>query len=80
MKTGGMIRKIDDMGRIVLPVELRRALELEEHGAVEICLDEDKLILRKFSPSCIFCGESHDLVQFQNRNICRSCLDALRRG
>lgn len=80
MKTGGIIRRIDDMGRIVLPVELRRALELEEHEEVEICLDGDRLILKKFSPSCIFCGGCRDLVQFQNRNICQTCLLALRRG
>ncbi len=74
MKATGMIRKVDELGRIVLPVELRRALDIAERDELEIFLEDGQIILRKFEPSCIFCASSRDLVTYQGKNVCRCCI------
>ena len=58
MKSTGIIRKIDELGRIVLPIELRRTLDIAERDELEIYLDDDKVVLKKYEPSCIFCNSS----------------------
>ena len=78
MKVTGIVRKVDELGRLVLPVELRRALDISEKDEMEIYLDEDKIVLQKFEPACIFCGSSRGLMEFQGKNICRKCLEKLR--
>jgi len=70
MKSTGIVRKVDELGRIVLPVELRRTLNIAERDALEIYVDDDRIILRKYEPSCIFCGNSKDVVSFKGKNIC----------
>lgn len=79
MKSTGIVRKIDDLGRIVLPMELRRTLNIEEHDPVEIFTEEDTIILRKYAPvtACVFCGETKDLVSFCNKPICTKCADTI---
>jgi transcriptional pleiotropic regulator of transition state genes len=74
MKSTGIVRKIDELGRIVLPIELRRTLDLSEKDALEIYVDSDSIILRKYQPSCIFCGNSTDLVVYKGKNICPKCV------
>lgn len=74
MKTTGIIRKVDELGRIVLPIELRRTLDLAERDELEIYLDDDRIVLRKFEPSCVFCGSSHKLVSFRGKNVCQECI------
>ncbi len=73
MKALGIVRKLDDLGRIVLPIELRRTLELEVGSAVEIYTENDSIVLRKYQPSCLFCGNERDLKSYQNRTICENC-------
>lgn len=73
MKYTGIVRRIDDLGRIVLPVELRRGLELENGDSLEIFVEDNTIILKKYQPACIFCGNVADISVFKGRNICPSC-------
>ena len=75
MKTTGIIRRLDDLGRIVLPIELRRTLDIAERDELEIYLDDDKVVLKKYEPSCIFCGSSCGLVTYHGRNVCMECIE-----
>lgn len=77
MKETGIIRRVDELGRLVLPIELRRFLEIDERDPVEIFLQDDCVILRKYRPTCIFCGASSDLLEYRGRQLCRACLSAL---
>lgn len=74
MKTTGIIRKVDDLGRIVLPIELRRTLDIAERDELEIYMENDQIILRKYEPACIFCASDKKLVSFSGKNICRECI------
>lgn len=84
MKSTGIVRKVDELGRIVLPVELRRQLRIKasknkaESTALEIYVDGDKIVLGKYEPACIFCGEAKNITKFKGKNICKSCLDEMR--
>ena len=79
MKSTGIVRKVDELGRIVLPIELRRTLDIAVKDALEIYVDEGTIILKKYEPSCIFCGNSKDVISFKGKNICPKCLDKLGR-
>lgn len=74
MKTSGIIRKVDELGRIVLPIELRRSLVIEERDSLEITLDDDRIILRKLESSCIFCGAEENLLEHHGKYLCSKCL------
>ncbi len=73
MKATGIIRKVDDLGRIVLPAELRRLLELDDRAEVEIYTENNTVVLKKHQPSCIFCGAKQGLIAFRGHNICPAC-------
>ena len=77
MKSTGVVRKVDELGRIVLPIELRRTLDIAERDALEIYVDGASIILKKYQPACIFCGESADVSTFKGKNICADCLQEL---
>ena len=77
MKSTGIIRSLDSLGRIVLPIELRRALNLGEHDRVEILAEEGQIILRKYEPNCCFCGGSKDLKQYKDKLVCGKCIEKL---
>ncbi len=77
MKSTGIVRKVDELGRIVLPIELRRTLGIDERDALEIYVDGSTVILKKYAPSCVFCGEADDVVTYKGKNICRACLREL---
>lgn len=74
MKSTGIIRKVDELGRIVLPIELRRTLDIAEHDEMEIFIDGDQVILRKHEESCVFCSSSQGLVQYKGKYICNKCV------
>ena len=78
MKSTGIVRKVDELGRIVLPIELRRTLDIAEKDALEIYVDGDTIVLRKYEPACIFCGNSKDVFLFKGRNICPACMEELK--
>jgi len=77
MKSTGIVRRVDELGRIVLPIELRRTLDIAVKDALEIYVDEGTVILKKYEPSCIFCGDSVDVISFKGKNICPKCLNEL---
>ena len=79
MKSTGIVRKVDELGRVVIPIELRRTLDIAENDALEIYVDGDKIILRKYEPACIFCGNADNIRKFHEKNICADCLQELRR-
>ena len=74
MKSTGIVRKVDELGRVVIPIELRRTLDIEEKDSLEIYVDSDKIILRKYEPACVFCGNADDVQNFKGKNVCRECL------
>ncbi len=78
MKSTGVVRKVDELGRIVLPIEIRKVLEIDVKDALEIFTDEDKIILRKYTPACLFCGNADDVVYFNNKRICTECLKKIK--
>lgn len=77
MKSIGIVRKVDELGRIVLPIELRRTLDIAEKDSLEIYVDKDAIILRKYQPACIFCDNAKDILIFRGKNICPECMEAL---
>ena len=78
MKATGIVRRVDELGRIVLPIELRRTLEIEERDALEIFVDGSAIVLRKYQPACVFCGSAKNVISFKGRNICPACIRQLR--
>ena len=79
MKSTGIVRKVDELGRIVLPIELRRTLDIAEKDSLEIYVDEDSIVLRKYEPACIFCGNAKNVVDYKGKNICGACLKELKK-
>lgn len=77
MKATGMVRPVDGLGRIVLPIEIRRNLDIEERDSLEIFLDGDRIVLQKYESSCIFCGSCRGLSSFKGKNVCRECIKKL---
>ena len=77
MKSTGIVRRIDELGRVVLPVELRRSMGIEVRDSIEIFVEGDSIILKKFSQSCIFCGSDKNITPFREKNICAKCLAEL---
>lgn len=78
MKSTGIVRKVDELGRIVLPIELRRTLDIDIKDSIEIYVENDSIILKKYEPTCIFCGNSKELTSFNEKNICSKCLEKLK--
>ena len=77
MKSTGIIRKVDELGRIVLPIELRRTLDIAERDELEIFMESDRIVLQKYEPSCIFCGSARSLKVFSSKNVCRECIKSM---
>ena len=77
MKSTGIVRKVDELGRIVLPIELRRTLDIAERDTLEIFVSEDTIVLKKYQPSCIFCDSSKNIITYKGKNICSSCISSL---
>lgn len=74
MKSTGIVRKVDALGRVVLPIELRRVLEIEEKDSIEIYVDANSIVLKKYNPTCIFCNSQEDVVDFKEKKVCKNCL------
>lgn len=77
MKSVGIVRKIDELGRIVLPIELRRTLDLKEKDSVEITAEGESIVLRKYQPNCIFCENSKNLIEYKGKLVCSRCVASL---
>jgi AbrB family transcriptional regulator, transcriptional pleiotropic regulator of transition state genes len=78
MKSTGIVRKVDELGRVVIPIELRRTLQIDEKDALEIYVDGEKIILNKYEPACIFCGNADGIKNFKEKNICKACMESMK--
>ena len=78
MKSTGIVRKVDELGRVVLPIELRRTLNIDIKDSLEIYVENDSIILKKYEPSCIFCGSSEEVKEFKGKNICNACYKEIK--
>lgn len=79
MRATGVVRKMDEMGRYVLPIELRRTLNINIGDGLEIFVDGESIILKKYEPSCTFCGEAKSISSYKGKNICASCMAELKK-
>ncbi|ADL49898.1 AbrB/MazE/SpoVT family DNA-binding domain-containing protein [Clostridium cellulovorans] len=79
MKSTGVVRRVDELGRIVIPIELRRTLDIAEKDALEIYVDGEEIILKKYEPACIFCGDARNVENYKGKNICHNCLEELKK-
>ena len=77
MKATGVVRRIDDLGRVVIPKEIRNKLDIEEKDPIEIYLDGTSIILKKFETGCIFCNNAKELVSFKDKLVCKKCLSKI---
>lgn len=77
IKSTGIVRRVDGLGRVVIPIELRHTLGITEKDALEIYVDQEKIILKKYEPACVFCGNAEDVHNFKGKNVCRECASAL---
>lgn len=77
MKSTGIIRRIDELGRIVIPKEIRKKLEINIKDPMEIYVDGHAITLKKVEDNCIFCGKNKNLVEFKDKMVCQSCLESL---
>lgn len=80
MKSTGVVRRLDNLGRIVVPIELRRNLGIADNDSLEIYTEGELIILKKYEPACIFCGDAKDVENYKGKNICKNCLQELKKG
>lgn len=78
MKSTGIIRKVDELGRVVLPIELRNKFNIQEKDPLEIYVDGSSIILKKYEPNCIFCGSTKDLIEYKDKLICQKCATEIK--
>ena len=78
MKATGIVRKIDELGRIVLPMELRRTMDINYKDALEILVDGENIVLRKYKPSCVFCDNAKNVLNYKGKNVCQNCIDEVK--
>ncbi len=78
MKSTGILRCVDELGRIVIPKSMRVNLDIAERDQVEIFVEGERIILQKYDPSCVFCGSTHDILFYNGKRICKACLDSLK--
>lgn len=77
MKHTGIVRPVDDLGRFVLPVEVRKTMEIGKKDSLEVYIEDDKIILKKYKNSCIFCDSTENLTEYKTHYICEDCLKNL---
>ena len=79
MKATGIVRKVDELGRIVIPIELRRNLNINIHDPIEIFVDNDYIMLKKYEPACVFSGNAKDIRVIHGKNVCANCIEELQK-
>lgn len=80
MKSTGIVRSTDYLGRIVIPKELRNVLDISEKDCLEIFTEGEQIILKKYQPVCIFCGEAKVVINYKGKNVCKCCLEDIKNG
>lgn len=78
MKSTGVVRKLDNLGRIVIPIELRKSMGIEIKDTLEIFTEGDQIILKKYQPGCIFCGDARNVRIFHGKMLCDKCVEELK--
>lgn len=78
MKSTGIVRKVDELGRIVIPMELRRTMSIKEGDALEIFTEDSDIIFRKYTPGCNCCGETQDLKEINGVRLCKKCIEKFK--
>ena len=78
MKSTGVVRKIDELGRIVLPSGIRTHMDIKANDSLEIFTDGERIILQKYQPACLFCGEADQVVVFNDKRICKTCVAKIK--
>ena len=79
MKATGIVRKVDELGRVVIPIELRNKFDIKVKDPIEIFVDSNSIVLKKYEPNCIFCGNSKDLIDYNNKLVCKKCVEKLEK-
>lgn len=77
LKSTGIIRRVDELGRVVIPIELRNKLKIVEKDPIEIYVDGSSIILRKYEPNCVFCGSTKFLTSYKDKLVCEKCITKL---
>jgi transcriptional pleiotropic regulator of transition state genes len=78
MKATGIVRKVDELGRIVIPKELRGILDINIKDSLEIFTEDKNIILKKYNPGCVFCERINNVIRFKEKNICSDCLEEMK--
>ena len=77
MKSTGIVRKVDELGRVVIPIEIRNKFDIAEKDTIEIYVDGSSIVLKKYEPNCIFCGNSKNLIAYKDKLVCSKCAQKL---
>ena len=77
MKSTGIVRKVDELGRIVIPIEIRNKFDIAEKDPIEIYVDGSSIVLRKYEPNCIFCGNTKNLTTYKDKLVCSKCIQKI---
>ena len=77
IKSTGIVRKMDELGRVVIPMELRNQFKIVEKDPIEIFVDGSSIVLRKYEPNCIFCGNTKNLTEYSDKLICNKCIEKI---
>lgn len=79
MKSTGIVRPVDSLGRIVLPIELRRIMGIDTKDSIEIFVDDQYIMLKKYQPSCIFCNSMDDIINYKGKLVCKECVEEMQK-
>jgi AbrB family transcriptional regulator, transcriptional pleiotropic regulator of transition state genes len=77
VKSTGIVKRIDDLGRIVLPIELRKILDISSGNSLEIFMEGNTTVLRKYDPQCVFCGQAWSITTYKSKNVCKNCIEEI---
>jgi len=75
----GIIRRVDELGRLVIPIEIRNQFNIVEKDPIEIYVDESSIVLKKYQPNCTFCQSTENLVEYKNKLVCTKCIKSLKK-
>ena len=78
MKATGIVRNADNLGRIVIPIELRKRLNIDIKDPVEVFMDKDSIVIKKYNPECMFCGSLENITEYKGKKVCESCLNEVK--
>jgi len=79
MKSTGIVRKVDELGRVVIPIELRNKFDIKIKDPIEIFVDGSSIVLKKYEPNCIFCGNSKNLINYNDKLVCEKCIEKINK-